>query len=199
MKASENQKKYQHKNPLQRFLIKRFQQALYKLIASLNLTTMLDVGCGEGFLMDYLAKQNIQVKSIGVDINLDAIMNGKDLFPAKEMINGSAYRLPVPSHSFDLVLCSEVLEHLDSPRDALIEIKRVMKCDCVITVPNEPLFMITNFLRGKNVIRFGNHIEHIQHWNVTTFQKFLKENGLVIKKKSTPFPWIIILASNEEL
>ena len=42
-------------------------------------------------------------------------------------IKGSAYELPFPSDSIDLVICSEVLEHLDNYSEALSEIYRVLK------------------------------------------------------------------------
>jgi ubiquinone/menaquinone biosynthesis C-methylase UbiE len=40
---------------------------------------------------------------------------------------GSAYSLPFESDSFDLIVCSEVLEHLHEYNDAIKEIHRVLK------------------------------------------------------------------------
>ena len=44
-----------------------------------------------------------------------------------EFIKGSAYSLPFPDNTFDLIVCSEVLEHLHEYNDAVIEINRVLK------------------------------------------------------------------------
>lgn len=43
----------------------------------------------------------------------------------------------------------------------------------IITIPHEPWFRLSNLLVLKNVLRFGNPIDHINHWNKTSFRKFL--------------------------
>ena len=45
----------------------------------------------------------------------------------RRFLKGSAYSLPFPNNSFDLVICSEVLEHLHEYNDAIKEIHRVLK------------------------------------------------------------------------
>jgi ubiquinone/menaquinone biosynthesis C-methylase UbiE len=57
----------------------------------------------------------------GLDF-LESISNKKTNF-----ISGSAYSLPFSDNTFDLVVCSEVLEHLHEYKDAIAEISRVMK------------------------------------------------------------------------
>ena len=72
-------------------------------------------------------------------------------------------------------------------------------------MPNEPFFMMANFLRGKNLRRWGNDVEHIQHWTSGSFQsfttsvtrsdlvKFVKGRTLKIVKIRHPFPWTLLL------
>ena len=43
----------------------------------------------------------------------------------------------------------------------------------MLSVPYEPYFRIGNVLRGKHLGRLGNHPEHVQHWNLRTFETFL--------------------------
>ena len=57
---------------------------------------------------------------------------------------------------------------------ALKELVRVSNKYLVISVPNEPLFMLAQLLRGKNWSRLGNDIEHINHWTFVSFPKFVK-------------------------
>lgn len=185
--------KHTSKNPLQRFLINNFYTTLVSLVKSLSPKTILDAGCGEGFTMNRLTKEKIGEKIEGVEYSKDALTLGRKLFPNLTFKEGSTYDLLYKDNSFDLVICTEVLEHLNEPIKALKEVFRVSKKNILVSVPNEPFFMLGNFLRGKNLSRLGNDPGHINHWTIISFQKFLKNNGLKIKILKFPFPWILIL------
>lgn len=185
--------KHTSKNPIQKFFIKNFYSSLISLVKPLKPTTILDAGCGEGFTMDKLSKNGIGKKIEGVEYSKDALVLGRRLFPNLTFKEGSAYELSYKDNSFDLVICTEVLEHLGNPSKALREILRVSKKYLIISVPNEPLFMISNFLRGKNLSRLGNDIGHINHWNPLSLKRYLAQNKVKVKKIKLPFPWITVL------
>ncbi len=184
--------KHTSKNPIQRMLIRNFYSNLVNLAKPLSPNTVLDVGCGEGFIMHELTKNGIGAKIEGIEFSKEAISLGKKLFPNLKIRQGSIYNIPFNNKTFDLVVCTEVLEHLDNPQKALKEILRVAKRSIIVSVPNEPFFMFSNFLRGKNMLRFGNDPGHIKHWTVLSFQDFLKKNGVKIKTIKFPFPWILV-------
>lgn len=185
--------KHTSKNPIQKFLINNFYSSLISLSRSLEPTTILDAGCGEGFTMNKLKENGIGKKIEGVEYSKDAIQLGKKLFPNLTFKEGSAYDMPYENNSFDLIVCTEVLEHLEDPKKAIRELLRVTKKYLIISVPNEPLFMISNFLRGKNLSRFGNDEGHVNHWNPSNLKRYLTQNKVTIKKIRLPFPWILIL------
>lgn len=191
--ATSNFLKHTSKNPVQQFLITNFYKNLIELAKPLNPETILDAGCGEGFSLNKLAINKIGKKFEGVDGLKTALSLGRKLFPSLVLNYGSVYKLPYKNNFFDLVICTEVLEHLDNPKRALHEILRVSKKYAIISVPNEPFFMLSNFLRGKNMMQFGNDPEHIQHWTVFSFQRFLKRENIKIKAVELPFPWIMTL------
>ena len=95
-----------------------------------------------------------------------------------------------------MVLCSEVLEHLEYPEQAMKELQRVARKYCIITVPNEPFFRMANFLRGKNLSRWGNDIEHIQHWSARGILKFVG-TYFSVRTMRTPFPWTIVVGEKQ--
>lgn len=185
--------KHTSKNPIQKKLISNFYSSLISLAKPLKPTTILDAGCGEGFTMDKLIKFGIGKKVEGIEYEKDALTIGRKLFPNLTLKEGSVYDMPYKDNSFDLVVCTEVLEHVNEPLRVLKEVLRVSKKNIIISVPNEPFFMLGNFIRGKDLLHLGNNPGHINHWTIISFLNFLKKNGLKIKTVKLPFPWILIL------
>lgn len=185
--------KHTSKNPIQKLLIANFYKSFIGLAKSVNSTSILDAGCGEGFTLQRLMQEGMGEKIEGIEYSKEAISFGKKLFPHLTINHGSVYDLPYKDNSFDLIICTEVLEHLEEPAKALGEMLRVSGKYLIISVPNEPLFMLSNFLRGKNVMHFGNDPEHIQHWTIFSFQRFLRRENIKIKAMKLPFPWIMAL------
>ena len=185
--------KHTSENPIQKLLIKNFYSSLISLAKPLKAEIILDVGCGEGFTMEKLLKSGVGKKIEGIEYAKDAILLGKKLFPNLTFRQGSVYELPYKNNSFDLVVCTEVLEHLEESEKALKEMLRISKKYLIISVPNEPFFMLCNFLRGKNLSRLGDDPGHINHWNPLSLKRYLTQNKVTIKKLNLPFPWITIL------
>jgi SAM-dependent methyltransferase len=185
--------KHTSKNPIQKYLIENFFSSLISLIKPLQIESILDAGCGEGFTMNKLIENKIGRKTEGIEYSKEAVFLGKKFYPKLNIKQASIYNLPYKENSFDLIICTEVIEHLEDPKKALQEMLRVSKKYLIISVPNEPLFMLSNFLRGKNLSRLGNDIGHVNHWNIFGFKKFLKKNGLRIEEIRLPFPWIMIM------
>lgn len=191
--TTDNYRKHNPKNPFQKYLINRFFENFLSSVKFTKINSVLDVGCGEGFTMKRLKNAKIGTSWEGVEYLDRAIEIGKKIHPDLKIIQGDIYRLPYKANSFDLVVCTEVLEHLEYPKKALLELVRVSKKYVLLSVPNEPWFILANLLRGKNLSRFGNDIEHIQHWTLFSFPKFVKVAGVKIIAKKYPFPWTIIL------
>lgn len=184
-----NFEKHTSKNPLKKFFINNYFSNLLCLISDLKIETVLDAGCGEGFTLNKLKQNGIGKKYEGIDYYDDAIKLGRKIYPDLNIKKGDIYNLNYKENSFDLVICTEVLEHLDDPQKALSDILRVSSRYILLTVPNEPLFTLFNFTQ------WGKDIGHINKWTSFSFKKFITKNHkLKILKTKTPFPWIMILA-----
>jgi SAM-dependent methyltransferase len=105
---------------------------------------ILDAGCGTGrHLFEAYRFEGSQV--VGVDLNWEDLRKARyTLYTMGEANRGSwavsradATRLPFRDESFDLVICSEVLEHVPDNRAAVAELVRVLKPgkDLVVSVP----------------------------------------------------------------
>ena len=96
---------------------------------------MLDLGCGEGRHIFGAMEEFPDLQCIGLDPHIESLtkaFKGLDFLESisnkkTNFLSGSAYSLPFPDNSFDLVVCSEVLEHLHEYKDAIAEISRVLK------------------------------------------------------------------------
>ena len=190
--STDNYKKHTSRNPLQKLFIRRFLKALAKDVKVFHPKTVLDVGCGEGFTLSYLRHEDIGKKLEGIDFSEKAVEIGRRLYPYLDLKKGDIYHLPYKDDSFDMVICTEVLEHLTYPEKALKELARVSRKYCVISVPHEPWFRVGNFLRGKNITRWGNDIEHINHWSKGGIVK-LAGKYLRIRTVKTPLPWTLVV------
>jgi ubiquinone/menaquinone biosynthesis C-methylase UbiE len=186
--------KYHTRNPIARWLMAGFLNSVTEFYNLINPTSVLEVGCGEGALANYLIQQalNCPTRFEAGDLSLEAVNNGSD--PLIKFRTFSIYELPYSDKSFDLVICCEVLEHLEYPQQGLTELARVAKNAVLLSTPREPLWRLLNLARGQYIRDLGNTPGHIQHFNC---QKLitLAESHLKIIKKRTPLPWTILLGT----
>jgi 2-polyprenyl-3-methyl-5-hydroxy-6-metoxy-1,4-benzoquinol methylase len=179
------QEKYGDSNPVVRFVIRRFFAGIGNVVAGLMPESVLDAGCGEGELLRRgVLRPGVRV--VCLDQSLDALAEA----PSPDRVRGLVEALPFKTGSFDVVLCMEVLEHLPQPAAAIRELARVARKAVVLSVPHEPWFRTGNVLRGKHLRGFGNHPEHVQHWNIASFGAFLSPT-FPETKIIEAFPWII--------
>ena len=100
--------------------------------------------------LERVRRAAIGTKLEGLDFLDRAIQLGKNHPPELSLKQGNIYELPYEDNSFDVVLCLEVLEHLEYPERALkAELQRVARKYCIVSVPNEPFFQMANFCEVK--------------------------------------------------
>ena len=191
MKTS-NLIKYQSKNPIQIILIRRFYKKMVDMLKDKKIDSVADVGCGEGFGLKNMAIKKIGKKYLGLDTSKNALRLANKMKPEFIYVLGDIYKTPFENNKFDLVICSEGLEHLEKPEAAIKEIKRISRKYVLISVPYEPWFRILNFLRGKYLRMWGNHPEHINRWGEKGIKKLVSKN-IKIKRYVISLPWQILL------
>lgn len=153
--------------------------------------SVLEVGCGEGIVLGYLAERLPRARVDGVELFAPALDRARARSPGATLVRGDACALPVRSRSYDLVVCLEVLEHLPDPDRALREVARVSRRACLLSVPHEPFFRLGNLLRGRHVGRLGNPSDHLQHWGARQFRAFCRRE-LTLRDATGSFPWLIV-------
>lgn len=188
--------KYLSKNPISRALVDGFNRTIYELVASATFDSIVDVGCGEGFVLNYLLPLIENAECSAIDVNPDEVEVAERNLPFCRVSLGSAYEIPLESNGADLVLCTEVLEHLEDPRRALAEITRVARQSILLTVPREPIWRILNMLRGAYWSDWGNTPDHRQNWSTREFCSLVSEFA-EIRTVKTPLPWTVIFAQKK--
>lgn len=188
--------KYGARNPIVRWIMKGFDGALSDLVNKANPGTIHEVGCGEGYWV--LSWNRQEIKARGTDFSEKVICMAREnaqsqgispnVFEAR-----SIYNIESERDDADLVVCCEVLEHLEDPEAGLAALQRVATSYIVLSVPREPTWCALNLVRGKYIRSLGNTPGHIQHWSKAGFVKLVNRYFEVVEVK-TPLPWTMVLA-----
>lgn len=186
--------KYESKNIIVRVLMSGYFNAFNGLLDELQPRNILELGCGEGYLIHHLEGNYSFAKCVGIDISHLIIKQAAERCGGAYFTCGSAYELPFACASFDLVLCMEVLEHLQEPRVVLEEITRICSRFILLSVPREPIWRMLNLARGAYIRDFGNTPGHLNHWTKREFIALLKDYFTVMQT-ATPLPWTMALCT----
>lgn len=189
--------KYHSGNPIVRKIMHGFESTLLELVDDANPSSIHEVGCGEGYWVLRWAEQGKTVR--GSDFSNTVIDLAKsnaferklsaDLFKQQ-----SIYDLQPEQDSADLIVCCEVLEHLEQPEEALHVMQKITQKYAIFSVPREPIWSILNMARGKYWSDFGNTPGHIQRWSQREFINLVSPY-FNVEQVRAPFPWTMLLCS----
>jgi SAM-dependent methyltransferase len=94
---------------------------------------VLDIGFGDGFGSEILRRAGAEY--VGVEVDAEAIAHARKRYPGDfRLYDGVA----LPQESFDLVVCFQVIEHLQDPDPLLAQISD-LGCPALFTTPNREL------------------------------------------------------------
>jgi ubiquinone/menaquinone biosynthesis C-methylase UbiE len=190
---TDNAAKYEQAGAAERRLLSRFRARLLEEVTPLSPATILDAGCGEGHVTAWLGEALPGSEITGVEGRADALVAFRERNPAARAIQGDLTALPFAANAFDLVVSTEVLEHLPEPRKALAELARVSAGHVFLTVPHEPFFRAGNLARGRYVKRLGSTPGHVSTWSRRTFRRLVAGELEPVRWVSM-FPWQGMLA-----
>ncbi|EKD82686.1 MAG: hypothetical protein ACD_39C01154G0004 [uncultured bacterium] len=185
-------RKYANQNFLHQFVLGRFLDAVAAEIRVLGRGKVLDFGCGEGFFWQEMERRGLgHLDVTGIDLRSDALEKAEQLFPDYHFIKQDLLTWE-PGEKFDLVIASQVLEHLPEPGLFLDKLVSLTRGYLLLTVPWEPFFRISNLLRGRDIWRLGNHPEHINLWGARKFASFVSSHAEIVKSRRV-FPFQLIV------
>jgi 2-polyprenyl-3-methyl-5-hydroxy-6-metoxy-1,4-benzoquinol methylase len=188
--------KYGSTNPVVRRLMGAFEGALDELFELAAPSSLLDVGCGEGVLVQAWAQRRPAARVVGIDLGEESIQAGwaDHQAPNLEYRVMEASNLPFADGEFDLACAIEVLEHVPDPAHTVAEMARCASSHLLVSVPREPLWRMLNMARGAYWSDLGNTPGHLNHWSRRSFVELLSRHG-TIRELRSPFPWTMLLVS----
>ncbi|WP_294669629.1 class I SAM-dependent methyltransferase [uncultured Fluviicola sp.] len=138
-------------------------------------TKVLEVGAGDGSILHFLDQCSFAPELYALEIaqsGVDQIRDRK-LPRLKEVQVFDGYKIPYPDNSFDLIILSHVLEHVEHERMLIRELKRVAQY-IVIEVPKDYRFGVDK--RMNHFLSYG----HINMYTPTSLRFLLQSEGLEI-------------------
>ena len=142
---------------------------------------VLDVGCGDGLSLKFYQRHG--ARGIGLEISKIRARRVKAL---GEAIIADAMHLPFHEKVFDVVIASEILEHLTTPSLGLEEASRVLKetGKIILNIPNDKAFLLFRLMNlsqiWKLVFYRGQHHYYIASLN--GMKEMLRKTGFDIKR-----------------
>lgn len=177
---------YLSKNPLERYIWQSKLRAIKKMLGAISYDNVLDVGCGDGELLQIVGKA---CGYIGVDISPTQLKNFRNNLSAKrkkrsgqiKLIQHNVQELPFAPASFDLVLACDVLEHVLEPGQVLLEIQRVLKPGghALFSLPNEPVWQWLRLLFLRWPPRSPDHLYFIEKKDVIRIFPVVKNEAYI--------------------
>jgi 2-polyprenyl-3-methyl-5-hydroxy-6-metoxy-1,4-benzoquinol methylase len=148
---------------------------------------VLDVGCGSGHLLKMYKDAGWDIS--GIDFSDLVVDKVNRMLGGPYCKAGAAERPEFDSETFSLITASQVLEHLEHPREALLNWRRLLTSDgrIIIAVPN---FMSLNRrLFGKYWYGGLSLPRHFNHFSVKSLLEILQKTGLVaLSIQGVPYP-----------
>lgn len=158
--------------------VRRYGQ-IAEIVRRLQPRWMLDVGCGDGRLARAIRSRCPGVQIHGCDLSGAALARSSGL-DRHERVDLDGGRLPAEDAQFDLVIASEVLEHLVHPDRAVAECARVLQPGghLLVTVPNVAFWRFRLQALLGDVPSVTADERHLHSFNAASLRRLVEGAGL---------------------
>ncbi len=155
----------------------------------LNIDAILDIGTADGLMLSRIKEEFPHTKCIGLEYSQELIDQNAD--KNIEIVRGDAQNLPFSDNSFDIVIATAIIEHLDFPIKMLKEAHRVLKPEGVIVLTTlNPFFeKIADFIgqMEKEIHQTTFNLGNLKSCFKDTNFQILKTKRFMISPIGLPF------------
>ena len=148
---------------------------IMRLCGGLKAKSVVDIGSGDGAVLSFLDKAGFSDNISSLEISDSGIekIKARQMASLKEVNKFDGYKIPYADKTFDLAMCSHVLEHVEHPRLLLREIARVSDKQ-FFEIPIDFSFFVDNKI--KHYLDYG----HINIFTPALFKFLLKSEGFEV-------------------
>jgi len=137
-----------------------------KIVRKTSFERFVDVGCAEGLYLKLLSRNSrTRSSGSGLDLAKNYLLKAKTASPMALLVQGDASKLPFKKDVFDLVLCSEVLEHVPNPKEVFKELVRISRRYVLVTLAGENLFHF--IMRKFGLVKTPNPYGEAGHGHIS--------------------------------
>jgi 2-polyprenyl-3-methyl-5-hydroxy-6-metoxy-1,4-benzoquinol methylase len=136
---------------------------------------VLDIGCATGAILEYLKNRGWQTSGVEISPAAEYAKNIRNL----DIQNSALENCGFPPESFDVVLASHLIEHLNNPGIFLCETIRILRSGgyLILTTPNIGSFQARLFgNRWRSAI-----FDHLYLFSASTIKTILKSAGFIVE------------------
>jgi ubiquinone/menaquinone biosynthesis C-methylase UbiE len=151
---------------------------IVELSKNISFRNVLEVGAGEGSILDWLSKWDfcrdmncVEISESGIEL-----IRSKNIANLNDILLFDGYKIPYPDNHFDLVYCSHVMEHVEHERLLLRDIKRVSKYQ-IFEVPIDFSFYVDKKL--QHFLSYG----HINIYTPALFRFLLLSENFQVRSE----------------
>lgn len=149
---------------------------ILRLCAQMPHASVLDIGCGDGAILQRLAQTGFGSRFTGLEISPSAVRKAQEKqIPNCEVRLFDGYELPFTGQQFDLAVLSHVLEHVEYPRRLIHDAARVAR-NVFIEVPLED-----NWRMPRDFV--FDRVGHINFYNPRTIRALVQSCGMTISNE----------------
>lgn len=159
---------------------KKFYKTCLKAVGSID-GYVLDIGCGQGFLLKEVKESHAGIKPFALDHSLELCKRTVENINHASVIQADAAFLPYRDAVFNLVMLTEVIEHLvDDPINVIKEVKRILVPGgkVLMSVPNRDWFNYERYLEKREIFQPVDD----KWFRVKEIKELVQKAGFNIKK-----------------
>lgn len=128
---------------------------------------ILDLGCADGWFLEKLDENGFAPRYVGIDFSIQNLRKAS-IKKNGSWVLGDVTNLPFRTNSFDLVICSEVIEHLLDPEKCITESERIVRFYAIFTTPLSGSPIVLDQYRYNRIVQELNRIR----------SEYIKKNGI---------------------
>lgn len=152
-----------------------------------NQIRFLDLGCGEGHFCQLLKQKGYYSDYLGLEFSQEQVKKARRRGFAVRHANLNK-KIPLPDASFDIILASEILEHIYDTEFFLEEIHRILKPEGILflTTPNiaslgSRIKLLFGIRPAAIDVRVRNTSGHIHGFTISDLKALFSDTGFTVK------------------